>query len=165
MRRLRLRDLPTVNMDLLPSMFDRLKSRRFVYLYLVVWLRLRCMDYIGEFHRILDEENGDVVPDDVPVPFLGVELDCEAAHITDGIRASSAAEDCRESHEDGRLARGVCQDWSKSDIRGALVQCEFAKSARSPGVNYPLGDSLVVKTMDLGDRVSSWTFVFPTKYQ
>ncbi len=41
-------------------------------------LRFRRMDQIRKLHRVLNEENRDVVADEVPVPFVGVELHGEA---------------------------------------------------------------------------------------
>lgn len=35
--------------------------------YFVVWLRLDSMDNIGELHRVLNEKDRDVVPNDVPI--------------------------------------------------------------------------------------------------
>ena len=51
-----------------------------------VRLRLRCVHEVGKLHRILDEEDGDVVADQIPIAFIGVELDREAADIAGGIR-------------------------------------------------------------------------------
>jgi hypothetical protein len=40
---------------------------------------------VGELDCILNEENWDVVADDVPVAFFGVELGGKAANITNGV--------------------------------------------------------------------------------
>ena len=46
-----------------------------------VGLRLHRVDDVGKLDRVLDEEDRDVVADEVPVAFLGVELDGKAAHV------------------------------------------------------------------------------------
>ena len=68
-----------------------------------VGLRLDCVDQVGELDRILDEEDRDVVADEVPVAFLGVELHGEAAHIAREIAGAFVAGNRREAHEGGRL--------------------------------------------------------------
>ncbi|KAG1247507.1 hypothetical protein G6F65_020130 [Rhizopus arrhizus] len=47
----------------------------------VMRLGLHRVHQIRELHRVLDEEDGDVVAHQVPVAFIGVELDGEAAHV------------------------------------------------------------------------------------
>ena len=49
-------------------------------------LLLSGMDDIGKLDRILNEEHWDVVADQVPVAFLGVELDGEPANVACEIR-------------------------------------------------------------------------------
>ena len=43
------------------------------------------VDQVGELDAILDEEDGDMVPDDIIVALLSVETDGETADVTDGI--------------------------------------------------------------------------------
>lgn len=64
--------------------------------HLVVRLRLASMNDIGELHGILDEEDGNVVANNVPVTLLGVELDRKAADISNGVGTASASQHCRE---------------------------------------------------------------------
>lgn len=54
-------------------------------------LGLPGMDKIGELDGVLDEEDGDVVAYDISVALLGVEFDCKAAHITNGIGRATAS--------------------------------------------------------------------------
>jgi len=72
--------------------------------HLVVGLGLAGMNDIGELDGVLDEEDGDIVADNVPVALLRVELDSEAADIAYCVGAATAAEDGREANEDGCLA-------------------------------------------------------------
>lgn len=59
---------------------SRLTSRDFV-----VGLGLYSVDKVGEFDGILNEKHRNVIPDNVPIPFLGVELDRKPANIADRI--------------------------------------------------------------------------------
>ena len=59
--------------------------------HLVVRLRLHGVDEIGKLHRVLDEEDGDVVAHEVEVAFVGVELDGEAAHVARRGRSTRAS--------------------------------------------------------------------------
>lgn len=43
------------------------------------------MDEVRKFHCFLDEEDRNIVPDEIPIPFLSVELDCKSAHIANSI--------------------------------------------------------------------------------
>ncbi len=56
------------------------------------------VDEVGEFQRVADEEHRGVVADQVPVAFLGVELDREAAHVAFGIRRAAFGGDGGEAH-------------------------------------------------------------------
>lgn len=71
------------------------------------------VDYVGEFDGFLDEEDGNVVPNDIPIALLGVELDSEAADITDGIRRTPRAQNGREAYKDRGGAASVVEDASR----------------------------------------------------
>jgi hypothetical protein len=66
---------------------SRLRLRHFV-----VRLWLSGMNNIWELYSILNEKDGNVVSDKIPVSFLSVELCCESTHITDGIGRTAGAE-------------------------------------------------------------------------
>jgi hypothetical protein len=51
----------------------------------VVWLRLDGMDHVREFYGVLNEEDGNVVSDNVPVSFQSVEFACKATNISYGV--------------------------------------------------------------------------------
>lgn len=59
--------------------------------HLVVWLGLAGVDNVWKFDGILDEEDGYVVADEVPVPLFGVELDGETTHVARGVHAAPAS--------------------------------------------------------------------------
>ena len=68
-----------------------------------VRLRLGGMDQVGKLDRVLDEEDRDVVADDVPVAFLGIELDRKAAHVARQVGRALAARHGGKAHK-GRHA-------------------------------------------------------------
>ena len=76
----------------------------------VMRLRLHRMDQVGKLHRVLDEEDRHVVADQVPVAFVGVELDGEAAHVARGVGRAAFAGDGREAHEHRRPLAGFRED-------------------------------------------------------
>lgn len=49
--------------------------------YLIVRLRLYSVNDIGELDRLLNEEDWNVVTNNIPVAFVGVEFYSEASHI------------------------------------------------------------------------------------
>jgi hypothetical protein len=51
------------------------------------------VDEVGKLHRVLDEEDRDVVADQVPVALVRVELHREAAHVARGVGRAALAED------------------------------------------------------------------------
>lgn len=53
--------------------------------HLAVRLRLASVDDIGKLHSILNEEDGDIVSNNVPVTLLSVELDRESTNIADSV--------------------------------------------------------------------------------
>lgn len=75
-----------------------------------VGLHLHRMDQVGELDRILDEEDRDVVADEVPVSFLGIELDGKAAHVARGVDRAGSARDGRKAHEHFGLRLDLGQD-------------------------------------------------------
>src|SRR5690606_16049528 len=96
-----------------------------------------------------DEEDGYVVADQVPVAFIGVELDREAANVARGVLGAPLAGNRREPHEHRRLLAGLREDGRAGELRKRLVALEEAVRGRSPRVNDPLGDALVVEVRDL----------------
>jgi len=51
-------------------------------------LGLNGMNKVRELDRFLYEENGEIIPDKIPIAFLGVELDSEAADVSNGVLAT-----------------------------------------------------------------------------
>ena len=65
---------------------------------------------VRKLHRVLDEEDRDVVADEIPVPFVRVELHREPTHVPGGVGRASFAEDGREPDEDRCLLSGFGEE-------------------------------------------------------
>ena len=104
---------------------------------------------IREFDGLLDEENGDVVPDNIPVSLIGVKLDGKSSNIAHRIRAPSASLHSREAHEDRRVPRHIRQDPSVCEILCAFLELEVPKRTGTTRMHHSLGNTLVVKTVNL----------------
>ena len=108
---------------------------------------------VRKLDRILDEEHRCVVADEVPVAFLGVEADGEAARIALGIGAAAFAAYGREAHEGlGGLADGR-EQLGLGVLRDVVRDGEGAVSARPLGVHHALGNALAVEVLQLLDEV------------
>ncbi len=75
-------------------------------------------DEVGELERVADEEDRGVVADEVPVAFLGVELEREAAHVALGVGRALLAGDGGEAGEHRRSRRRAAAPW-----RGCTSRC------------------------------------------
>ena len=94
----------------------------------VVWLGFQGMDKVGKLHRILDEEDRNVVADDVEVAFVGVELGGEPSHVTGRVDGSTLASNSREANKNWRLLARLAQEGSPRERRQRLVALEKAVS-------------------------------------
>ena len=52
---------------------------------IIMRLGLHSMNNVGEFNSILNKEHRDIVSDEVPNTFVGVELDCKPSNIANSI--------------------------------------------------------------------------------
>ncbi len=109
------------------------------------------MNNIGKFESILDEEDGNVVSDDIPISFLRVKFNGETSHISDGICTSAGSQDGGETHEDGRGSRCVGENACTGDIRGTLVKLECSKGSSSTCMDDSLGNPFMIESHDLGE--------------
>ena len=114
-----------------------------------VRLGLGRVHQVGKLHRVLDEEDGDVVADEIPVAFIRVELHREAAHVARGIGRAAFAEHGREADEDRRLLAGFAEERGARELRDCLGAFEEAVRRRAARMDDPLGDPLVVEMRDL----------------
>src|SRR6185369_10907190 len=69
---------------------------------LVVRFRFHRVNHIRKLDRVLNEEHGDVVADEIEVAFLCVKLDGKTTHVSSEVGGSARTLDCRKAHEDRR---------------------------------------------------------------
>ena len=114
-----------------------------------VRLGLGGVHQIRKLHRVLDEEDRDVVADEIPVAFVRVELHGEAAHVSRRVGRAALAEHRREAHEDRRLLADLGEQRGAGVLLQGLRALEVAMRRRPARVNDPLGDPFVVEVGDL----------------
>ena len=114
-----------------------------------VRLGLGRVHQVGKLHRVLDEEDRNVVADEIPVAFVGIELHREAAHVSRGIGRAAFAEHRREADEDRRLLAGFAEERGAGELGNRLRALEEAVRRRAARVHDPLGDALVIEVRDL----------------
>ena len=107
------------------------------------------MDQIGEFDRVLDEEDRDIVADNVPIALLRVEFDREAAHVACQIHRPLVAGYGREADKDLGLLPHLGQHVGLGMIGQAIGQFEYAVGAIAAGVDHALGNALMIEMEDL----------------
>lgn len=107
------------------------------------------MDEIRKLDRILNEEDGNVVADKVPVSLHGVELHGKTAHIPRKIGRPFVAGDGREPHEGrGLLTRPLKQIGPGMGGKG-FIGLEVAMGSIATSMNHTLGDSFVIEMENL----------------
>lgn len=112
-------------------------------------LRLHRVDEVGKLQRVLDEEHGDVVPHQVEVAFLRVELHGEAAHVAGEVAGSARAGHCGEAHEDRGAPPGIVEEAGARVPGHRFVDPEEPVGAGAARVNDALRDPLVIEVGDL----------------
>ena len=115
----------------------------------LVGLHLHRMDQVRELDRVLDEEDGDVVANQIPVALGRIELDRKAAHVARRIDRARAAGDGREAGEQFGLLAHLGQDLGRGEFRQTVGQFEEAVGGRAAGMDDPLRDTLVVEMLNL----------------
>jgi hypothetical protein len=115
----------------------------------VVRLGLHGMNEVGELHRVLDEEDRDVVAHQIPVALVGVELDGETANVARGVGRAAFAGHGGEAHEHRRdLARRLKRGGA-GEFGQRLVRLEDAVRGRTSRMHDALGNPLVIEVRDL----------------
>ncbi len=107
------------------------------------------VDEVGELDRVLDEEHRDVVADEIPVAFLRVELDGEAADVTGEVERSLVPGNRREAHEHRCSFAGALEQVGASEIAERLIRFEEPVGSEAAGVDDTFGDPLVIEVEDL----------------
>src|ERR1700759_166577 len=75
------------------------------------------VNQIRKLDRILNEENRDIITHDIPVSFLGIKLDREAANVSRKVGRTLAAGDGREPHKCRRALAGSLEEVGPSEFR------------------------------------------------
>src|ERR1700684_4330010 len=107
------------------------------------------MDEIGKLDRILDEEHGNVVADEVEIALIGIELDRKAAHIAGHVTCPRAPSHGREAREHFRFLALLGKERRLSQMRNGICHLEKPVRARSASVDDALGNALVIEMSDL----------------
>ena len=118
-----------------------------------VGLGLHRMDDVRKLDRVLDEEDRDVVADEIPVAFLRVEFDGEAAHVARQVERAFRSGDGREAHEDRRFLAGALEDVGARIGGKRLVGLEKAVRAVAARVHDALRNALMVEVENLLAKV------------
>lgn len=107
------------------------------------------VDEVGELERVADEEHRGVVADQVPVAFVGVELDGEAAHIALGVGGAAFAGHGRKTQEQRSLLADLGEDAGAGVLGDVVGDGEGAVGARALGVHHAFGDAFTVEMGEL----------------
>jgi hypothetical protein len=121
-------------------------------------VRLEGVHHVRELHGVPDEEDLEVVAHQIPVPILRVELEREAARITQRLRRVAAVDDGGEAREErGALAALLEELRARVLAHGLLahaaVGLEVAVGPGAASMHDTLGDPLTVKVADLLEEV------------
>ena len=115
---------------------------------LPVRVRLCGVDHVRELDSVLDEEDGNVVPDQVEGALVGVELHREAPGVADGVGGPSGPENGGEPDEHWGLGP-LGEEPGLAHAGRRAVAGEHAVRRRATRVDHPLGDALMVEVGDL----------------
>ena len=117
--------------------------------YLMMGFRLDGVHQIGKLDGILNEKYGNIITHQIEVPFLGIELHGEAAHVPRQIRRPSGTDDRGEPYEDGRLSCGILEKFGFRQGSHRLVHLKDAMGGRAAGMHHTFWDSFMVEMRDL----------------
>src|ERR1700677_2879357 len=101
------------------------------------------MDKVREFIRVAYEEYRRIVAHQIPIAFLGVELNGKAANVALRIRCAKFSGDGREAQKELRLGARL-QHLRLRVLRDIAADREHAVSTPALGVYRPLWDTLTV---------------------
>ncbi|MNS85587.1 hypothetical protein D3C72_1194550 [compost metagenome] len=100
---------------------------------------------VRKLHRVLDEEDRHVVADQVPVAFVGIELDGKAAHVARGVLGPPLARHRGKAHEHRRALAGFGKQGRRGQVGQGLVALEVTVGGRAARVHDALGNALVIE--------------------
>src|SRR5687767_8508161 len=107
------------------------------------------MNHVRKLDGILDEEHRDVVADDIPVAFFGIDLYGKAADVARQIGRAFVTSHRRETHEQRRFLSCSLKQVGFGDVGQRFVVLEIAMRSETTGMNHPFGDTLMVEVEEL----------------
>lgn len=103
------------------------------------------VDKVGELQGVTDEEDRRVVAHQIPVAFLGVELDRKSAHVAFGIGSAAFAGDRRKAQKQRRLLADLGKDLGAGVAADVVGDGKGAVGAGALGMDDALGDAFAVE--------------------
>ncbi len=107
------------------------------------------VDEVGELDGVLDEEHRGVVPDEVVVAVLGVELQRESARVPHRVGGAEVAGDRGETQEGLGLLADLGEELRPRPLRDVTREREGAVRAGAAGVHDALRNALTVEVREL----------------
>src|ERR1700722_9780794 len=107
------------------------------------------MDEVRKLHRVLNEEDRNIVADQVPVAFIGIELDRESPHVACSVDRAALASDSGKPHEDRRALPGRLERRGLRVLRHRCVALEVPMRAGSASMDDPSRNPLMIEMRDL----------------
>jgi len=104
---------------------------------------------VRKLERVTQEEDRRVVSDQIPIPLLGVELDCETADVALGVGRAAFAGNSGEAHEAGRLLADLGEDLRFRVTGDVAGHGERAEGTGALGVHAAFGNDLAVEVCEL----------------
>lgn len=78
--------------------------------HFIVWFWLDSMHNINKLDAVLNEEDWNVISNNIPITFIGVEFNGKPSHVTNSISASSTALYSGKTQENRGGPGGICQN-------------------------------------------------------
>jgi hypothetical protein len=107
---------------------------------------------IGKTQRVAEEEHRRIVADDVPVAFLGIQLERGSADIPLGVGGTTLAGNGREAGKHRRLFADFGKDLRLRKARDVVCHGEGAVCAPALCVHAALGDHFAVEMRQLFEQ-------------
>jgi len=99
--------------------------------------------------RVAHEEDRGVVPDQVVVALVGIQLQCEATRVADGVREALLTRHGGEPCKHRRPLPDLCEKAGLRELRDVVRHLEEAMRAGALGVHDAFRDALAVEVLHL----------------
>lgn len=119
---------------------------------------------IRKLKCLLDGKNRNIVPNNIPISLIRVELHRETTNITNRIRTSLTPLNSGKAHKNRRVPRGICQDPGMREILNTLLELEVTERACTASMHDTLGDAFVVEAVNLVKSASTFlSHAYPSR--